>query len=68
MTERLTIQGATMFASPDAYRLFMEFMLAGGVEVTLNACEVLPEPDVPVDAVIVDATGDVVEVIDDPSF
>jgi hypothetical protein len=46
----------------------MDFMLAGGVEVTLNACEILPEPDEPVVAEIVDATGDVVELLDEPAF
>jgi hypothetical protein len=57
-----------MFASPEAYTVFMDFMLAGGVEVTLNACEILPEPDEPVVAEIVDATGDVVELLDEPAF
>jgi hypothetical protein len=65
---RLTIQGGTMYASPEAYKTFMDFMLADGVEVTLNACEVLPEPDEPVVAEIVDATGDVVELLDEPPF
>lgn len=65
---RLTVQGGKMFASPGAYARLMEFMLAGDVEMTLNGCELLPEPDEPVDAVVVDATGDVVELLDEPAF
>lgn len=61
---RLLIEGGKFYGDPEAYRALMDYMTTRGVDLSLNACELLPaEPEV-VDAVVVDCTGDEVEVLE----
>lgn len=43
---RLVIQNALVTGDSEAYRHFMEVMMSRDVEIVLNACELLTEPEV----------------------